>query len=146
MRNFRQDSRGGFNSSGGRSGGSSGGRGGFRDRNSSRSFEKKAPEMHKVICAKCKKECEVPFRPTGDKPVFCRDCFGKEGDSGSSSRRNFNSGSRNSGPHPQPGISQEQFKQINAKLDKILEFLDNLEVEEYSDEDEDEEDEDKEDK
>jgi CxxC-x17-CxxC domain-containing protein len=33
--------------------------------------------LHKVICAECKKECEVPFRPTGDRPVYCRDCFGK---------------------------------------------------------------------
>lgn len=33
--------------------------------------------MHKAICADCKKGCEVPFRPTGDRPVYCRDCFAK---------------------------------------------------------------------
>jgi len=33
--------------------------------------------MHKVVCADCKKECEVPFRPMGDRPVYCRDCFAK---------------------------------------------------------------------
>lgn len=33
--------------------------------------------LHKAICADCKKECEVPFRPTGDRPVYCKDCFSK---------------------------------------------------------------------
>ena len=32
-------------------------------------------EMHKAVCSECGKECEVPFKPTGDKPVFCSDCF-----------------------------------------------------------------------
>lgn len=30
-----------------------------------------------VICADCKKECEVPFRPSGDRPVYCKECFSK---------------------------------------------------------------------
>jgi CxxC-x17-CxxC domain-containing protein len=34
-------------------------------------------EMHKAVCSKCKKECEVPFKPTEGKPVYCRDCFAK---------------------------------------------------------------------
>ena len=33
--------------------------------------------MHKTICADCKKECEVPFRPSGDRPVYCRECFAR---------------------------------------------------------------------
>jgi CxxC-x17-CxxC domain-containing protein len=32
-------------------------------------------QMHKAVCAECGTECEVPFQPTGDRPVFCRDCF-----------------------------------------------------------------------
>lgn len=32
-------------------------------------------EMHKAVCAKCGNECEVPFKPTEGRPVFCRDCF-----------------------------------------------------------------------
>jgi len=31
--------------------------------------------MHKTICAKCEKECEVPFKPSGDRPVYCKVCF-----------------------------------------------------------------------
>jgi CxxC-x17-CxxC domain-containing protein len=34
-------------------------------------------EMHKATCADCKKECEVPFKPTEGRPVYCRDCFQK---------------------------------------------------------------------
>jgi len=34
-------------------------------------------EMHKATCADCGKECEVPFKPSGDRPVYCRDCWQK---------------------------------------------------------------------
>jgi CxxC-x17-CxxC domain-containing protein len=32
-------------------------------------------EMHKATCSKCKKECEVPFKPISGKPVYCKDCY-----------------------------------------------------------------------
>ncbi len=28
-----------------------------------------------AVCSQCGKECEIPFKPTGDRPVYCRDCF-----------------------------------------------------------------------
>ncbi|MDD2444767.1 MAG: hypothetical protein PHX15_01795 [Candidatus Nanoarchaeia archaeon] len=31
--------------------------------------------MHKAICSKCGKECEVPFKPTEGRDVLCSDCF-----------------------------------------------------------------------
>lgn len=34
-------------------------------------------EMHKTVCSECKQECEVPFKPTEGKPVYCKDCFSK---------------------------------------------------------------------
>ncbi|MDP2912671.1 MAG: hypothetical protein Q8N91_01515 [Candidatus Omnitrophota bacterium] len=34
----------------------------------------------KAICADCKAECEVPFKPTGDRPVYCKECFAKNRD------------------------------------------------------------------
>jgi len=34
-------------------------------------------EMHKAVCDKCKKECEVPFKPTAGKPVYCKECYAK---------------------------------------------------------------------
>ena len=35
-------------------------------------------EMHKVTCAECGKETEVPFKPSGDRPVYCKECFLKK--------------------------------------------------------------------
>jgi len=52
------------------SGNRNSGRGGFGGMNNF------APrEMHKATCAKCKKECEVPFKPKEGRPVYCRECY-----------------------------------------------------------------------
>lgn len=34
------------------------------------------PEMHSATCAECGNACEVPFRPDGSRPIYCRECFG----------------------------------------------------------------------
>jgi CxxC-x17-CxxC domain-containing protein len=44
-----------------------GGRGGARPQR----------EMHEAVCAACGVTTQVPFRPSGDRPVYCRDCFSK---------------------------------------------------------------------
>ena len=31
--------------------------------------------MHDVICSDCGKDCKVPFKPSGDRPVYCKECF-----------------------------------------------------------------------
>ncbi len=66
MKNFNQG--GGNRFGGNRSGGSrfGGGRPGG---------DRGPVTMHKAICSDCGNSCEVPFRPTGDKPIFCSDCF-----------------------------------------------------------------------
>jgi len=33
--------------------------------------------MYKATCADCGKECEVPFQPTEERPVYCRECLPK---------------------------------------------------------------------
>jgi CxxC-x17-CxxC domain-containing protein len=38
-------------------------------------------EMHAAVCASCGQECEVPFEPRGDRPVYCTECFAKMRDS-----------------------------------------------------------------
>jgi CxxC-x17-CxxC domain-containing protein len=57
--------------------------GNFQDRNSrprSGGFRNNSEprEMHDAVCSKCKKECQVPFKPTQGKPVLCKECFSKE--------------------------------------------------------------------
>ncbi len=43
-----------------------------RDRKQS---DRESIELHTVICDKCKKETTVPFKPSGNKPVYCKSCF-----------------------------------------------------------------------
>ena len=47
-------------------------------------------EMHPAVCAECGKDTEVPFRPTGERPVYCSDCYRqqapRDGGSGGGSR------------------------------------------------------------
>lgn len=50
---------------------------GFQDRR----YDRGPREMHKAVCADCKKPCEVPFKPREDRPVYCKDCFPKHKDS-----------------------------------------------------------------
>ena len=35
---------------------------------------------YQVICANCGKQTDVPFKPTGIKPVYCKDCYQKKRD------------------------------------------------------------------
>jgi CxxC-x17-CxxC domain-containing protein len=72
MRNFKQKNR-----SGGRSNFH---RQSFSGRDNSRS-------MYKATCAECGNECEVPFKPRGDKPVFCNSCFKNKRDRNQNARR-----------------------------------------------------------
>ena len=55
---------------GGSGGGRFGGRGGDRG-----GFNRRPREMHKATCGDCGKDCEVPFEPKQDKPVYCNECF-----------------------------------------------------------------------
>jgi CxxC-x17-CxxC domain-containing protein len=82
-------------------------------------------EMHHAVCSGCGKDCEVPFRPTGSKPVYCSDCFRKnngESESGSFRDRAPRRGGfeRRSEPRPQ---SNKELQEISRKLDRIIELL-----------------------
>jgi CxxC-x17-CxxC domain-containing protein len=101
------DSRGQGRSYGGdrprfndRGGGRSGGRGGDL-------------QLFDVTCANCGKETQVPFKPTGERPVLCRDCF--TSDSGPTKRPMAPSGGGSD--------LREDIREINEKLDRILALL-----------------------
>lgn len=38
-------------------------------------FNNTERKMFKTVCSECQNECEVPFEPSGDRPVYCRTCF-----------------------------------------------------------------------
>jgi len=35
-------------------------------------------EMFDVTCSSCGAAAQVPFKPSGDRPVYCRDCFKRD--------------------------------------------------------------------
>lgn len=110
-------------------GGRGGGRSfGNRDFGNKRDFdrERPRPQMHNAICSNCGKECQVPFKPTGEKPVYCRECFAKM--NGEDTRGNFGRNDRNERPtfrpsHQEGSVGNQQLSEVNAKLDKILALL-----------------------
>ena len=60
-------------SGGGRSGG------GYRER--------EPRQMYTVTCSSCGQEAQVPFQPSGDKPVYCSSCYQSQGAGRSRDRR-----------------------------------------------------------
>lgn len=40
--------------------------------------------LYEAVCADCHKVCEVPFRPSEDRAVYCKECFAKRRSGGSS--------------------------------------------------------------
>jgi CxxC-x17-CxxC domain-containing protein len=82
--------------------------GGFEGRSSGK------PSMHKAICAECNITCEIPFKPSGTKAIFCKNCF----------RREDAAPARAYGrPQTSELGNKEQFAKLNSKLDKILKAL-----------------------
>ena len=64
--------------------------------------------MHKANCAECGSPCEVPFKPTGDKPVYCDKCFGKDDGDFKPKRTDE---------------SKQMMELLNTKLDRIIKAL-----------------------
>lgn len=100
--------------------------------------------LHEITCAQCGNVDTVPFKPTTNKPVLCKNCFSKDDrrdskrpDSRPRARREGMS--RDSRPHAPRDFSRgesnaKQFDELNKKLDKILALLD-LDAELDEDED-----------
>jgi len=84
------------------------GRQGNRNRNKDRM-------MYKIICADCKKECEIPFRPREDRPVYCRECFARR-KAGNSVRAGIDAGPKET---PPAHINPPDEKQVSEK-EKIV--------------------------
>lgn len=42
-----------------------------------RTNDRPARQMYAVVCFDCGKDTEIPFKPSGDRPVYCKECFAK---------------------------------------------------------------------
>jgi len=111
MGNYNRNNRSG-------GGGYGGGGGDFRRRDSGRR------EMHSAVCDECGKDCEVPFKPSGDKPIYCSSCFEKK--EGGGPRRPTRRGSGGSDFGKRDNTNKqllEQVSSLNTKLDRILKVI-----------------------
>lgn len=150
MKNFKTGGRerekersfGGRPGFGGRSNFSGGNRGNssFSGRGDRPERRESTSEMFSATCTACGKSCEVPFKPTGDRPVFCRDCFGKQNEGGrevrtESPRREFTRDSRPPSreerapayvaTRPDNSLNdiKRQLTTLESKLNRILDLI-----------------------
>jgi len=145
MNNFKE---GGFKKQGGKFGGRpsfggnrSGGNAQSKGKFGGHARNDRPSEMFKATCSDCQKSCEVPFRPSSDKPVYCSNCFGKKNDDSRNDRgghdRNERSGfskpardersARNDRPQVQPDAAmidiKRQLATIESRLNRILDLI-----------------------
>jgi len=83
-----------------------------------------------AICSSCGKACQVPFRPNGKLPVYCKECFDsprKPGmGGGKPNGKNFgtnDSASKTAGGGKTIADLTRQIAAMNAKIDTMLEIL-----------------------
>jgi CxxC-x17-CxxC domain-containing protein len=93
------------------------------------------PQLFDAVCSKCGDKCQVPFRPNGMKPVYCKACFGSQS-ANQAGRENF---ARRDAPGRSPERSFEprdsrtedrgmfelkrQVDVLNGKVDSMLKIL-----------------------
>jgi len=134
MGNFQ----GGGNRGGGFRGGNGGGRPSF---GGNRGGDRREVTMHKAVCDECHKTCEVPFRPSGDKPVYCSDCFGNKREDGDRAprrdfgdrapKREFNdrpAAFSKPAPAPMPANDdvKKQLAEMSSKIDRLASAIERL--------------------
>ncbi|MFZ4500420.1 MAG: CxxC-x17-CxxC domain-containing protein [Minisyncoccia bacterium] len=130
--------RGGFNKGG------FGGKPSFQKKSWGGNDSDRAPMLFKATCAECGKGCEVPFRPTSGKPVFCNDCFNGQRDSNDSrgGRPSFNDrgpkrdfGGDRPSFRPQedrpsfkqaPADNKRELTEISMKLDRLITAMEKM--------------------
>lgn len=86
---------------------------GFKSRDNRRDSDYSDKKLFSATCDSCQRECQVPFRPTTGKPIYCDNCFKK----GSNKAQSYSES-----PRPRNN-SKDDLAQINSKLDQILKIL-----------------------
>lgn len=147
MKNFR-DNKGGFKGGSGKPAFENKSWGVDRGQSYGSSRDK---QLFKATCSECGKTCEVPFRPTGEKPVYCSDCFNKrreDSDTRGVGRHDFNDRapkrdfndrhaprpeySRPTDPRapykpvPSNDETKKQLSDISSKLDKLISAIEKM--------------------
>ena len=84
--------------------------------------------LHRATCSTCGQNCEVPFRPSEDRPVFCKNCFDKNDTSAKGGRfdkRDGGSRSFSTSNTPDPRIDdlKKQIESLSYKVEKLIKML-----------------------
>lgn len=131
--------RGGNRGGGFRGGNDRGGRPNFAKKNFGGSDRGGRPDMHKAICSECSSSCEVPFRPSSDKPIYCNNCFSsKREGTDRKVRGDFNDrGPKKNFDRPAPRADftrtapanddvKKQLIDLNTKLDRLINAIESI--------------------
>lgn len=90
-------------------------------------------ERFDADCNNCGAKCQVPFRPNGKKPVYCRDCFTPSDDRAAQSTSRFPKRESSFAPRtPAPREDRSmadlarQLERMNATLETLAAAVDAL--------------------
>ena len=91
-------------------------------------------EMFSATCVDCGKFCEVPFRPSAGRPVFCKDCFDGQREGGGrperhverrfDAPRHFEKRETSFAPPAKPGAPDARMDDMKRALDAVNKKLD----------------------
>lgn len=88
-------------------------------------------EMFSAVCSTCGRDCEVPFEPSHDKPVYCSACFGKKSQDMSRQFQGDSRDDRSRSPkvsyQERPAFEKSEVKNNNNELAEVKRQLTSLE-------------------
>jgi len=85
------------------------------------SRDERKPEMHTVTCGDCGDECQIPFEPKFNRPVYCSECFQKNKPQESRDRYSRDEPrSRDRYSRDEPRSRQDDFRTFKSKSEKFL--------------------------
>ncbi len=98
----------------------------FNNRSSGRNGDRRfgTASKHRAVCAECGKDCEVPFKPSGDKPVYCSSCFENVDPNRENRDTRDSKGSYEKSKNSfDMSLINDQLISVNTKLEKLIKIL-----------------------
>ncbi len=75
--------------------------------------------MYAAVCADCQKECSIPFKPTGERPVYCKECFSRRKSPNSFKSKEKENPQAVAQVQPAVVLVQEEVKTTKVKKTKV---------------------------
>lgn len=99
----------------------------YDSKNSYKGSDRRSTRMYKAVCDNCGKNCEVPFQPSSDKPIYCNECFGNKRPTREAPRRSNSSfqSQKNADTQVLSEVKKlsHHIHQLETKLDQVLVHL-----------------------